>query len=55
MQAVRKANSEMSTEFPQLCKWNGITIDSPMTGWEYGRKAMGKLLPLGREQGEGRG
>ncbi len=50
-----KANPQMSTEFPQLCKWNGFTIDSPMAGWEYGGEAMGKFLPLGREQGELRG
>ncbi len=42
----RKANPQMSTEFPQLCKWNGFTIDSPMTRWEYGGEAMGKFLPL---------
>ena len=42
-----KSNSTMSREFPQLCKWNGFTIDSPMTGWEYEPQLMGKLLPLG--------
>src|SRR5580765_3746165 len=27
-------NSQMSTEFPELCKWNAFTIDSPITRCE---------------------
>jgi hypothetical protein len=46
-----KSNSTMSREFPQLCKWNGFTIDSPITGVGVWRQSTGKFLPLGREQG----
>src|SRR5216684_4407549 len=47
-----KSNSTMSREFPQLCKWNGFTIDSPMTGWEYGGNRRENFCHSGREQGK---
>jgi hypothetical protein len=38
---------KMSSHFPQLCKWTGITIDSPSPQCDYGPEVVtGKLLPL---------
>jgi len=31
---VGTGKAEMSTKFPQLCKWNGFAIDSPRTEWD---------------------
>ena len=49
--AKLNVNSQMSMEFPELCKWNVFTIDSPSPGWEDDKR-NGKIFATRQEQGD---